>query len=127
MATTSDIVTRAMRSLRLLSSGEEPTADEMSDGIVAFNDMLFAWRIEGLDIAHVTLDENDTIDVPEDHLGTLRLALAARIGGEYGGELTAYDQMVLDEGMKALRAYYLNLAELVPDNPLAWRNLALKN
>ena len=127
MAVTSDIVTRAMRSLRLLSSGEEPTADEMSDGIIALNDMLFAWRIEGLDIAHISLAENDTIDVPEDHLGTIRLALAARIGGEYGAELTPYDQMALDEGMKALRAYYLNLSDLVPDNPLAWRNLALRD
>lgn len=124
MATASDIVTRSMRSLRLLASGDEPTADELADALVALNDMLFGWRIEGLDIAHTTLVAATTVDVPDDHLNTIRLSLAERLSGEFGAELSPSDQMTLSEGMKALRAYYLSIADLTGDNPLAYHNMA---
>lgn len=116
MATASDIVTRALRTLRVISSGETPTADESSDGLTALNDMLAAWALDGIDLGHITLASSDTLDVPDMHLQTIRLALAERLAGEYGAELSSFDQIALSKGMTALQARYFNIPDLVPQS-----------
>lgn len=46
--TASDIVTQAMRELGLLSAGENPTGEEVQDGILQLNWMLKSWQSRGL-------------------------------------------------------------------------------
>lgn len=116
MATASDIVTRALRSLRVISSGETPTADESADGLTALNDMLAAWALDGIDLGHITLVAADELDVPDMHLQTIRLALAERLAGEYGAELAPADQIALSKGMTALQARYFSVPDLVPQS-----------
>jgi hypothetical protein len=48
--TARDMVTQAMREIGVLASGENPTADEMSDGIVRLNSMLKSWAAKGLNL-----------------------------------------------------------------------------
>lgn len=43
-----DIVTRAMKAIQALGSGEVPSAAEATDGLVAFNAMLDSWSNDGL-------------------------------------------------------------------------------
>jgi hypothetical protein len=124
MATALDIVTRALRSLRVLASGDTPSADEAADGLTALNDMLFAWRIDGIDLGHVALASSDTLDVPDDHLFTIRLSLAERLAGEYGAALSPDDLRAAELGRAALRAQYFSIQDLTSDNPLSSRNLA---
>lgn len=44
----STIIARAMRLLGQIGAGESPTTDEYSDGLVALNDMIDAWRNDRL-------------------------------------------------------------------------------
>lgn len=48
--TARDMVTQAMREIGVIASGEQPTADELSDGIVRLNSMLKAWAAKGLNL-----------------------------------------------------------------------------
>ena len=48
MATTRSLITRALSLIGVVSSGETPSADEMSDALLCLNDMLDAWPTERL-------------------------------------------------------------------------------
>jgi hypothetical protein len=43
-----DIVTRAMKAIQALGSGEVPSAAEANDGLVAFNALLDSWSNDNL-------------------------------------------------------------------------------
>ncbi len=50
MATVADIVTRALRRLRIVGAEDSPSAADMALGISALNDMLRSWPAQGVDI-----------------------------------------------------------------------------
>jgi hypothetical protein len=57
--TARDMVTQAMREIGVIASGEQPTADEIADGILRLNSMLKAWAAKGLNLWR---DTQATID-----------------------------------------------------------------
>jgi hypothetical protein len=75
MATALEVITRALRRLKVYAAGEEIGSEDAEDCLTALNDMLFGWSINGIDIAHVALDLSDVLDVPDDHLKQSRSAL----------------------------------------------------
>lgn len=111
MATARDIVTRALRKRRILAVGQSPEASELADGLSDLNDMLSAWRIDGIDIGHVTLAASDTLDVPDDHILTIVLSLAERMS-DYGGQMDPADIVTAEQGRRALQAQYFHIGEL---------------
>ena len=50
MATTRDLVTKAMRKAGILGRAESPTADEVNDGVSDLNNMLGSWSNDSLNI-----------------------------------------------------------------------------
>lgn len=62
MATAQEIVTRAMRAIQALGSGETPSAAEATDGLTAFNAMLDSWSNNGL-AAYVVQEQSFPIVV----------------------------------------------------------------
>lgn len=48
--TARDMVTQAMRDIGVLASGEDPSADELSDGILRLNSMLKSYAAKGLNL-----------------------------------------------------------------------------
>lgn len=48
MSTVRDLIKGSMRLLGALSTGETPSADELSEGLFALNDMVESWSTEGL-------------------------------------------------------------------------------
>lgn len=52
MTTCRDIVTNALRELRVIAAGESPSSDEASDVLAALNGMIAGWRAESIVIAY---------------------------------------------------------------------------
>lgn len=123
MATALDVITAAMKRLKILRSGGTPSASETADCLEALNDMLFEWRIGGPDLAAVTLESSDEIDVPDDHIQALKLNLAIRIANMFGASPTPFLITQAQNGYNALVAAHFTMQDLSDDNPLARCNL----
>lgn len=121
MATALDIITRALRKIRVLASGESPTSEEADDCLNALNDMLVGWAINGIDLAHTDLALTDTLDVPDDHLEAIRMSLAERVAGDFGAQLSPTDMQIADQGRAAIRAYHFSIKTIGIDHPSAER------
>ncbi|RMF43919.1 MAG: hypothetical protein D6751_09760 [Deltaproteobacteria bacterium] len=61
MATARDLITGALRRLRVLESGESPSADEANDALTILNETLAAWSTEGLLIPANSLQAFSTV------------------------------------------------------------------
>lgn len=48
--TARDMVTQAMREINVIAAGENPSSEEMQDGIVRLNSMLKSWASKGLNL-----------------------------------------------------------------------------
>lgn len=83
--TARDMITNAMIELGVLSSGEEPTADELADGLVRLNSQLKSWQLQGVNLwreddRSITITANTaTVTLPTD----VRQVFSARFIGDY--------------------------------------------
>lgn len=118
MATARDIVTGALEDKKTIGVGGSPRAREMAYGLKRLNEMLFAWRIQGIDLGHVSVVEGGTIDLPDDHLAILRLNLARNMPS-LPGSLDQDSLLMAENGLAALRGIYFSIAELRCDMPRA--------
>lgn len=64
MATVADRIGRALRLLSEIESGEDPTDDELADGLVALNGMLDSWRNDNL-LAYAKQQETVTLSASD--------------------------------------------------------------
>jgi len=124
MATARDVITRSLRKLKILASGETPEAQEADDCLEALNQMLAEWEIDGVDLAHIGLALDDTLDVPDSHLNGIALNLAMRIADDFGATITPSIAQEALNGKNAIVAYHWSMADLTDENPLADRNLS---
>lgn len=123
MATAREVVTGAFRDRRVLGVNASLTASELSYGLDKLNQMLFAWRIDGIDMGHVSVEAGDSLDVPDDHLQTIRLSLAERLSA-FADTMAPEDKLLAELGRNILRAQYFSLNDLGSDNPLSENNLS---
>jgi hypothetical protein len=118
-----EIITRALRKLRVYGAGEEISGADTDDCLLALNLMLSGWGIDGIDLAHTDLLTTDEPDVPDDHLEAIYLTLAERIGGDFGKELSPTDTMRAETARASLRAYHFTIKTIGIDHPAAQRHL----
>jgi hypothetical protein len=103
MTTVRDIVARAFRKLSVTAFDTDPTADEMAEGVEAYNMMLHSWKLRKVDIEHVDQVEADTFPLgPEFEEGTV-YNLAARLGPNYTAPATFNSEMWFRTMQAALR------------------------
>jgi hypothetical protein len=114
-----EVITRALRKLRVYAAGENITAADTEDCLEMLNLMLSGWSIDGIDLAPQDLLTTDTLDVPDDHLETIYLSLAERVGGDFGAELAPADALRAETGRASLRAYHFSIATIGIDHPAA--------
>jgi hypothetical protein len=108
MATAQQLINRTLRLLGVKAEGQTATPEQSVGALDAMNDMLFAWRDQGVDLGHTALALGDTIPYQDDHLAAIRYSLAVELAPEYGrpvqGEIAA-NQM---KYFRALQALYCN-------------------
>ena len=60
MTTTREIITRAMRRIRIVDAMQQPSAEDADLVLDALNDMMQAWQWDGVPIEHTDLTLTDT-------------------------------------------------------------------
>lgn len=117
--TVNEMIARALSQLRVVALGDEATSTEAAYCLGEYNDMMSAFELDGMALAHLEAELTDTIDVPDNHLAAIRLSLMERIAPTFGKEVTLSDRMLAEQGRMALRAYHFNIGELGSDHPLS--------
>ena len=115
--TVNDLIARALNGLRVIALGDEATADEAAYCLGEYNDMMFAFELDGMALAHLEATLDDEIDVPDSHLEALRLSLMERIAPAFGKDVSVGERSRAETGRMALRAYHFSIATLGSDHP----------
>jgi hypothetical protein len=113
-----ECITRALRKIRVYGAGEDPSAADSEDCLLALNQMLFGWGSNGIDLAHTELGLSDELDVPDDHCEAITLSLAERIAADFGAQVSPVDSAIADQGRSALRAYHFSIKTIGIEHPL---------
>lgn len=121
MATVNDEIARALHRLRVVAIGDDATSTEADYCLGEYNEMMHAFELDGMALAHIDQELTDTIDVPDNHLETIRLSLMERIAPAFGAQMDVNDRMKAELGRMALRAYHFSIAALGSDHPLSKR------
>lgn len=83
MALTSDIVTSALREIRVVGEDDTASAVQMSEGVKKLNRMLHAWKLAGVDVSHTDLGANDTFSLAAEYEEGTVYMLAERLSHAY--------------------------------------------
>jgi hypothetical protein len=98
--TAQQIVTGALRFLRILDATETPSADDSDNALAHLNDYLNGLNARGAVYPNVTLVISDTVPIPQELEGDLKRALALRCESDWGRAMTPADRA---EAMRADR------------------------
>lgn len=116
MTTALEIVTRAYRKAGISASNEPLTAEMGAEGIEALNDMIFGWKLRGVDVTHVALALADTFALGAEYVeGTVYL-LASRLSPNYSLP-PAFDA---DDWFRGIQATYTAVTPVVLPKALIW-------
>jgi len=113
VSSSAQIVTRALRRLKVIGAGEDPSADDAADGLAALNAMIAGWEADGVKVSG---------DVPLDarfEEGVVAL-LAVRLADDFGTSPSAGVVRDAENGWARLQAAFNHV-------PLAQFDTALRN
>jgi hypothetical protein len=107
-----DTVTRSMRMVGIIEAGETPSAEDAVDGLVILNDMLHGWAKEGVELNHVTLAAAQSMPYDDSYMEGIRYNLAARMGVEWGRQISP---LILARAAAAFQAFQAHTLEFHDD------------
>jgi len=124
MATVLEVVTGALKLLEVRTAESPVTASEAVDGLLALNDMMNEWNIDGINIGYETLDSTtDELHVDLGSIGAIKANLAVYIAPEYGRTVSPDLNDRADRSKKSLRnAIPLNSSEFPDTLPIGSGN-----
>lgn len=96
--TAQQIITGALRFLRVLDATESPSADDSDNALAHLNDYLNGLNARGALFANVTMTVGDTVPIAQELEGDLKRALAKKCASDWGRTLTGDDR---NEAIKA--------------------------
>ena len=106
MPTVKAVIKSAFKLAGIVAESETLTAEQESDGVTQFNDMLHAWKNQGIPLEHVTLTVNDTVPYPDDHIEPIKYNLAVKLAAEYDAPIDQLKIILAAQGLEGLRDYY---------------------
>lgn len=106
MATTRDVIYRAMKEIRIIAPGEEPQASDVQDALQKLNSIMHGLANDGLTYTHTDLVLNDAFPFADSLIDPAVMWLAANIAGIFGQELTQKQYMDSKDGEEAVFAAY---------------------
>lgn len=94
MATNSQIITDALRALRIVAEGEAATANQAEDALVALNRMLDSWTLNDIDLQYFAqTDPSAQCPIPKWAERGVVASLAIELAADYG--VVATDALLL--------------------------------
>ena len=112
MATAGDVVSRALRLIKVVGIGRAASAEEMTEGLAALGSLMASWQLQGIQlgpIAETTLTTTTSIPLPPSHTDALQTNLAMRLSVEYGTPPNPLLMQMAGEGFQALQAAYVQI------------------
>jgi len=106
MPTVKAVIKSAFKLASIVAEGETLTAEQESDGVTQFNDMLHAWKNQAIPLEHVTLTVNDAVPYPDDHIEPIKYNLAVKLAAEYDAPIDQLKIILAAQGLEGLRDYY---------------------
>ena len=118
MATTRDIVNRALKEIRVASSYDGVDAHDANDALDKLNSIMHALANDGTTYEHTDLALNDTFPLADSLIDPAVMWLAKNIVGLFGKGLTPYQAEMAEEGEEAIFAAYLTIPASTFDSAL---------
>lgn len=118
MTTTGEIITLALRLIRVTASEETPTAAEMNDGLKTLNQLMLGLEAQGVNLGFSALTLNDIFPLEEKFHEPIRYLLAVRLAPEYGIDLTPETAIISQQGLSILQSSFSDVPLLKMDKGL---------
>lgn len=118
MATARSVIKSALRKILSIGATEEPSNQEITDGLEGLNDLLANLVVMGVRISYKTLALDDTVNLDDAHIRTIKHQLAVDLAPEFGSAVDPQVAFIAREGMKALQADTAHLVTTPVDSAL---------
>lgn len=100
------VLTRAMRRIKVLASSEAMGSDDLADGLVTLNGMMHGLATRGAYYAHVDLAATSTVNMPDEMIDSLVWLAAEALAPDYGYAFTPKEETQILGALQALQAGY---------------------
>lgn len=100
------ILTRAMRRIKVLAGEEAMDAATLADGLVTMNGVMHGFGPRGVHYAHVDLASTDTVNMPDELIDSLVWMIAEALAPEYGYAFTPTEMPLVMRALQMLQAGY---------------------
>lgn len=119
-----DVVEGALKRLRAINPRKTVDGIAASDGLVALNEMMHAWKGVGVNTDHETLELSDDFPLDEEHIQGVKALLSVRLSSDYNLPLTDALVRDADMGWEALCAEFMEASDNAEfDTGLTWLTL----
>lgn len=106
-ATANDIITASLRRLNVVDETESPSASEAADSLTMLNEFMHGLAGEGVYYAHRDLAATDTVNMPDQCIGHLKLAFCRVLADEFQRTLTPQMADAVGNAMRMLQAAFM--------------------
>lgn len=104
MTTVRDVIVDALSDLGVINDASEVDPSDSALALRHFNNMLFAWKNQGVDVSHSALGLNDTFPLDSAHLEATTILLADRLARPF--EEPSVDPALTQRAWLGLHAAY---------------------
>jgi hypothetical protein len=104
--TANQVLTRAMRRLKVLAGEEAMTSAELADGLVTMNGVMHGFGPNGIKYVHTDLASTDTVNMPDELIDSLVWMIAYALAPDYGYTFNEAESIALLNAKNMLQAAY---------------------
>lgn len=120
MATVEDIVNRAFKKIAIVSRDETAEPFDLSEGVTAYNSMIHAWRLAGVDFEFTDQTASDAFTLGDEYQEGVVYNLASRLSPDY----VTPANFDADDWFRKFQAAQMVIADV--EQPLALRRTSLQ-
>lgn len=122
-----DVVTRALTRLHVLRAGEAANAEDVAEGVIAYNELMFGFAADGMslhtssDVAytHATQAQADAFPLADKHFGSVSALLAKAMAPTFEADIDAALGSDIVTGLQRLYADFLTIEEMTVSGALS--------